>query len=128
MRWHIYKSRHEPGFRLNLIDIMVLVSVCLLSWFGREIFSDHYLYLIPVYIGVSFFLFCSVFRIGNRLEPIWYIPFILLTLYGLTRPEIYWLLVLAICEPLRVVLVVYHIRRGKHVGAFYRQLAKFRGD
>lgn len=122
MRWHPYKISREPGFRLNMIDIMVLSIVCLLSWLGREAFSDHYLYLIPVYVGISFFLFCNVIRIGNRLEPIWYIPFIALTLYGLTRPELYWVLVLGVCEPLRVGLVIYRLRQGNYVGAFYRQL------
>jgi len=107
---------------LNLIDIAILISVSLLSWFGSDAFSDHYLYLIPIYVGFSFFLFCNVFRIGNRLEPIWYVPFVLLTLYGLARPEIYWLLILGVCEPLRIALILYRIRKGDYVGAFYNQL------
>ena len=120
MRWHPYKVRRDPGFRLNLIDITVLCGMCLLSWLGREAFADHYLYLLPVYVGISFFSFCNVFRIGNRLEPVWYVPFLALTLYGLTKPEIFWLLVLGVCEPLRIGLVVYRISKGNYVGAFYR--------
>lgn len=129
MRWHPYKIRREPGFRLNMIDIMVLSIIGLLSWLAREPFSAHYLYLIPIYVGSSFFLFCNVFRIGNRLEPLWYIPFMVLTLYGLIQqPEAYWLLVLGVCEPLRVGLIVYRVRQGHYVGAFYRQLAALRGQ
>jgi len=115
--------RHEAGFRLNLVDIMLLTVVGLLSWFGREALSDpfaeHHQYLIPVYVGLSFFLCCNVFRIGNRLEAIWYIPFVGLSLYGLTRPDIYWLLVLGVCEPLRAMLVAYRISKGNYAGAFY---------
>lgn len=120
MRWHIYKSRHEPGFRLNMVDIAMLVSVSLISWYAGQAFADHYLHLIPLYVGLSFFFFCNIVRIGNHLEPFWYVPFVLLTLYGLTRPEIYWLLVLGVCEPIRVALVIYRIRQGNYKGAFYR--------
>lgn len=104
-----------------MIDIMVLVSVCLLSRFAREAFSDHYLYLIPIYVGISFFLFCNIFRIGNKLEIVWYIPFVLLTLHGMTDTDNYWLIVLAVCEPIRFALIACRLRKGKYVGAFYRQ-------
>jgi hypothetical protein len=125
MKWHIYKVSREPGFRLNMIDIIVVLLVFLLTLYARPIFLDNFLYLLPAYVALSFFLFCNVFRIGNKLEPFWYIPFMLLTLYGLTRPDIFWLLVLGVCEPLRIGLIIYHIRNRKYVGAFYGQLGKF---
>ena len=121
MRWHLYRPRHEPGFRLTMIDIMVLGMVCLLCWLGKEAFSGHHIYLIPLYVGFSFFLFCNVIRIGNQLEVFWYIPFVVLSIYGLNRPEIYWALVLSVCEPLRGALIIYRLRQGNYVGVFYRQ-------
>jgi len=126
MRWHLYRVRHEPGFRLNAIDITLLVGVCFLSWLGRGYFSDHYLYLIPAYAGLSFFLFCNVFRIGNHIEAVWYLPFVVLSIYGLQRPGIYWPLVLGLCEPLRVALIVYRVRKGGYVGILYRKTGKDR--
>ncbi len=128
MRWHTHGICHEPGFRLSLIDLLMLVSVGLLSWLGRDAFTAHFIYLIPVYVGGSFFLFCNVFRIGNRLEACWYIPFVALSLYGLTRPDLYWLLVLGVCEPLRILLVIYRLRKGGYVGIFYRQLEKWQSQ
>ncbi len=125
MRWHTYKVEREPSFRLTLVDLTVLALIALLSWFGREVFVEHHLYLLPVYVGLSFFTFCNVFRIGNALEAFWYVPFVVLTLYGLTRPEIFWPLILGVCEPLRVALVVYRVRRGQYVGVFHERLARF---
>jgi len=118
MRWHLYRPPHEPGFRLTLVDIVLLGGAFLLSWSGKGAFSDNSLFLIPGYVGLSFFLFCNVFRIGNRLEAFWYLPFAVLSIYGLQQPEIYWLLVLGICEPLRGALICYRIRKGGYVGIF----------
>jgi len=32
--------------------------------------------LLPAYLGLTFFLFCNVFRVGNRLEIFWCVPFL----------------------------------------------------
>ena len=36
---------------------------------------DSNMYWLPPYVGLSFFLFCNVFRIGSRMEIFWYMPF-----------------------------------------------------
>jgi len=77
MKWTRFlttKIQKEPGFRLNLIDIGLIACLILVTWLLHPIFQEGWLFLLPLYIGLSFFLFCNVFRIGNWLEPFWYIP------------------------------------------------------
>jgi hypothetical protein len=125
MKWLTFSVQREPGFRINLTDLLLITALVTASIGWHAHFPEQHLYLLPLYVGGSFFLFCNVFRVGNRVEPPWYIAFVLLVLYGFSQPEFPWLLVLAVCEPLKWGLIAYRIRRGPYVGAFYRQLARF---
>ena len=42
----------------------------------------------------------------------------LLTLVFIRRPELYWPIILAVCEPLKLALIVYRIRQPNYVGIF----------
>jgi len=125
MKWLISRIQREPGFRFNLIDlvlILALAAVCV-GWYN--LFDDNHLYLLPLYVGGSFFLFCNVFRIGNRLEAPWYLAFVALAAYGMRRQEFPWLMVLGVCEAIKWGLIAWRIRRGGYVGAFRAQLGRF---
>ena len=126
MKWLTFKIQREPGFRFNLIDLLLILALLAMSIGWRTVFPDQHLYLLPLYIGGSFFLFCNVFRIGNRMEPPWYMSFIVLTVYGFTQPEFPWLLLLGVCETLKWTLIGYRIWRGPYVGAFHQQLERLR--
>jgi len=106
--------------RLNLIDLALLAGAGAVSWLAHDAFTAHGLFWIPLYVAGTFFLFCNVFRIGNRLEPVWYLTFATVSAWGLLHPEYYWLAVLAICEPLKLALVIYVIRHGDYHGLGYR--------
>jgi len=125
MKWLTFSVQREPGFRINLTDLLLITALVTASIGWHAHFPEQHLYLLPLYVGGSFFLFCNVFRVGNRVEPPWYIAFVLLVLYGFSQPEFPWLLLLTVCEPLKWGLIAYRIRRGPYVGAFYRQLARF---
>ena len=118
MNWLTFEAQRTPGFRFNLTDLVLIGVLFGLSVFIYWIYPHHYFYLLPVYIGGSFFLFCNVFRIGNRLEPFWYITFLLITLTLAGKPEIYWPIMLGVCEPLKLFLIVYRIRQPRYVGIF----------
>ena len=125
MKWLTFKIQREPGFRFNLIDISFIVLLCALSALIFNQLPDKSLFWIPLYLGLSFFLFCNVFRIGNRLEPFWYIPFTIVTgisLYTFDMP-LFWWLVLLFLEPLKWVLIIYHIKKRPYAGIYYRKLA-----
>lgn len=125
MKWRTFEVQREPGFRLNLTDLLLIAAVLAASAAWWAVFPEQHLYLLPVYVAGSFFLFCNVFRIGNRTEIPWYLAFVALTLHGFTQPAFPWALLLAVCETLKWALVGWRIRRGPYVGAFHRQLARY---
>jgi hypothetical protein len=82
-----FRFQKAPGFRLNLTDLVLLAAVGALTWWCRVPFGEHGAYLLPAYVGLSFFQFCNVFRIGNRLERFWYPVFLAAVAIGMQRPE-----------------------------------------
>ena len=126
MKWLTFEIQREPGFRFNAIDLILIGALVAASAGWYAVFPDQHLYLLPIYVGSSFFLFCNVFRIGNRMEPPWYLCFVVLAVYGLLQPEFPWLLLLVICETLKWALIGYKLWRGPYVGAFHRQLESLR--
>ena len=127
MKWLTFKIQHEPGFRFNLLDLLLILALVAASAAWHAVFPDQYLYLLPLYVGGSFFLFCNVFRIGNRMELPWYMTFIALAAFGFTQPRFPWLMILTVCEALKWGLIGYRVRQGAYLGVFRRQLAQFSG-
>ncbi len=125
MRWRTFEVQREPGFRLNLTDLILVVALAAASAGWYALFPVQYLYLLPIYVGLSFFLFCNVFRVGNRVEPLWYVVFVAIAGWGLTRDEFPWLALLLVCETLKWALIAWRIRKGPYVGAFGEMLARW---
>lgn len=120
MRLRLFRPAREPGFRLSMLDLLILAALGALSVWIRSMAQEHGLWLLPIYTGVSFFLFCNVFRVGNATEAFWYIPFVLCVAVGLVYPDRLWWIVLCVCEPIRLVLIAYRIAKGPYVGVFSR--------
>ena len=120
MKWLTFEIQREPGFRLNLIDLGLLACVAGITIGLRAWIPGSVLVWLPLYVAFSFFLFCNVFRIGNRLEVLWYVPFVAIVLGTFRRPELLWPVVLSVCEPLRILLIVARLRRGNYRGIFCR--------
>ena len=125
MKWRTFEVQREPGFRLNLTDLILIAALVAASAGWYAVFPENHLYLLPLYVGLSFFLFCNVFRIGNKAEPPWYLVFVAMAGWGLTREEFPWLALLVVCEALKWALIAWRIRQGPYVGAFYRVLGRF---
>ena len=109
---------HPPGFRLDAVDLGFMVLLTALAAALGMLMPFQGLPWLPLYLGLSFFLFCNVFRIGNRLEPLWYVPFALVSVYCLYTLQIalLWQIVLWFLEPLKWGLVAYRIIKGPYVG------------
>ena len=125
MKWLTFEIRREPGFRFNLIDLFLIGALIAASAGWHAVFPEDHLYLLPLYVGASFFLFCNVFRIGNRMEVPWYLTFVAIAAYGLTQPEFPWLVMLVVGEAVKWALIGYRFRRGPYVGAFRGWLGRF---
>ena len=120
MKWLTFNIQREPGFRFNLTDFILIAVLIAVTLGWRAVFPVQHLYLLPLYVGGSFFLFCNVFRIGNRMEVPWYLTFVALTVYGFSQAEFPWLLLLSVCETLKWGLIGYKVRRSPYVGAFHQ--------
>lgn len=118
---NLLQLKTGPGFRVNLTDILFLSLLALFSYFIYVALPGMSLFGIPIYLGFTFFLFCNVFRIGNKLESLWYLPFTFIAVYYFKQFdfEIFWNLVLLILEPWKWVLIVYHIIKRRYCGIGY---------
>lgn len=126
IKWsrHItFRIQREPGFRFNLIDAGLLFIMAAMSYLLHTVAGEGGLFLMPLYVGLSFFLFCNVFRIGNRLEPYWYIPFAIALVLLHHQPKVLWWVILLVLEPLKVALILYCIRRGGYHGAWASKMS-----
>ncbi|PCJ59973.1 MAG: hypothetical protein COA79_09205 [Planctomycetota bacterium] len=121
MRWGpflTFSVQKEAGFRFNLIDLGLICFLSITSWLLLPVLKEGYLFLIPLYIGYSFFLFCNVFRIGNKLEPFWYIPFSIALYLLIQKPNLFWWIILPIFESLKFILITIKIKSGSYHGIF----------
>jgi len=127
VKWLTFKIQRGPGFRFNLIDASLLAALGAISLALKVCLEDSTAFWIPLYVGLTFFLFCNVFRIGNRLEPFWYLPFTLAAGYSIFTGDlpVLWLLVLYVLEPLKWALIAYRIIRGPYRGILS---GRFRGS
>jgi hypothetical protein len=69
-------SRNKVGFRLSLIDSLVIVIALLITYFYPKHFLDialfnNFFHYSVLFVVANFFLFCNVFRIRTRFELIW---------------------------------------------------------
>lgn len=122
-----FKIQRGTGFRVNLTDLAFIGFLIVLGQGIRSLQIDESLSYLPIYVGYSFFLFCNVFRIGLRLEALWYLPFVAFFIHEIANDRISWWIVLVIFEPLKVVLVAYRIVRGPYAGIFHEQINRWMG-
>ena len=130
MRWRIFKIQREPGFRLNGFDLAFLMLLAGISWVLWRAAPEASFWGLPLYLGGSFFQFCNVFRIGNRLEALWYVPFVVIAGYGLGTNDLerFWWFVVMVLEPIKWGLVAYRVLHGPYRGIGYRWVARYRAQ
>jgi hypothetical protein len=117
----LFQIQRKPGFRLNILDLLFIGGLGGTAYVLHQLQPELSLWGIPLYLGVSFFGFCNVFRIGNRLEPFWYLPFSVIAAYCLSIWDLalFWKLVIYILEPLKWGLIIYHMSCRPYYGLGY---------
>ena len=123
MKWLTFEIQRTPGFRLNLTDILFIVIILFISIALKHVMPTSSMCYIPIYVGLTFFMFCNIFRIGRIQELIWYAPFIITSVVCLhyMRLDIFWIAVAIVFEPLKFILIIYTIKNGTYIGAFSRK-------
>ena len=127
MKWLTFKSQLEPGFRINLNDMILLFLASAFSFLLYFISTDRGLFILPIYIAFSFFIFCNVFRVTWLQEVFWYVPFIITTIYAIQHVENFWFLILCIFEPFKAILIIMCIKKGPYVGLLYKKVGNHEG-
>ena len=130
MKWLTFKVASKPGFRFNIPDIIFIFIIFGISFLVYSYLGDYgKLYFIPIYVGFTFFLFCNVFRLTNKLEAIWHIPFTLILIYSLYFSiDMLWILILYISIPIKIALIVYRIRSDEYIGIFSEKKSHTRAN
>lgn len=123
MKFLTFDVQKEPGFRFNLTDLIFLILLGLSSVLIHHFYGTFYsLYLLPLYIGFTFFLFCNVFRVGRSLELIWIVSFLLITVISHYFFEQKWFGMSALTSSLfQAIQVLIHIRTESYKGIFHRK-------
>lgn len=121
MKFLTFDVQKEPGFRFNLTDLIFIVLLGLSSVLIYRFFGTFYaLYLLPLYIGFTFFLFCNVFRVGTRMELIWIVSFFIISVISHYFFAQKWFGISALISSLlQAILILIHIRTEAYKGIFH---------
>jgi len=128
VKWLTFKVQHEKGFRFNLTDLIFILFLAGLCAVIQLTVHDFRISFIPAYLALSFFMFCNIFRIGNKLEVFWYLPFVMVCAYCLhdLNINLFWLLCLLILEPIKWILITYNYLKGPYAGISFQRILKNR--
>ncbi|MBF0157065.1 MAG: hypothetical protein HQL57_07780 [Magnetococcales bacterium] len=94
--------RFAPGFRLNLMDTLVLLVGVASSWYAAGL--EWWMGAAIGWVVVHFFLFCNVLRLARRLELIWAGLYLTLSLATLLTGVPGWKVVFTVTFAATVVL------------------------
>ena len=110
----------EPGFRLSIRDVLVLVvgigsSIALvkIAWQAS---------LVVAFAVGHFFLFCNVFRISRSLEFMWAGIFIVLAGGSICADFPGWHATLAVSIVMTSLVVLIEMRKPSYHGIFWQQI------
>ena len=116
----ISKVKKEVGFRINFIDIIFIVLIGTASYYLYTILGrSENLYLLPLYVGFTFFLFCNVFRLRTKDELIWTLFFLLSSFVTYNLVPAHWVAItLSLSSLLQAVLIGFAVRSDGYRGIF----------
>ncbi|RWX50826.1 hypothetical protein VU00_10162 [Candidatus Electrothrix marina] len=110
----------SPGFRLSVIDVIVLFLGTIGSILLHSM--ENPLSLVVLFTLAHFFLFCNVLRMCRRFELIWAALFLLLSVNTILFSIPNWLGTTLIMLGITAVLTVLHMRQPSYRGIFWRQI------
>ena len=122
MKFQIFKVQKEVGFRINLVDILFIMFLISASIYIRmEIGYLDNIYLLPLYVGFTFFLFCNVFRLTTKYELIWTVIFAVVTTLSFHFFSENWVLItIGFSSFVQFVQIILHIQADNYHGIFSR--------
>ena len=109
----------RPGFRLSVIDVIVLVfgMACALLLNGMK----NPLGQAVLFTVAHFFLFCNVLRMRRSFELIWAATFVLLASLSMISNVPTWPVTVLIILAVTFVLMVLQVRQPSYHGIFWQR-------
>lgn len=104
----------DPGFRLSLFDVVVLVFGALAA------FATGWIGLVIIFVVLHMFLFCNVCRIARSRELLWAAVFVLLAGYTILHNTPGWAATFVISTVMSGVLVFIEMRKPSYHGIGWR--------
>lgn len=118
-----WNPRRPAGFRLSLRDAIVIAACAPVTWLLWQWLGQLAL-LCPVVLG-HFFLFCNVFRPGNRSELVWAGVF-MVNVCAWTWLGFNWWYVLLSQTPVTLAVITFAFRRTDYHGIGWRAFHRWR--
>ncbi len=114
------KKTFNPGFRLSVIDAMVIAGSCV-SVIGLIPITPKLSFVICYAVG-HFFLFCNVFRISRIPELIWSGLFISLTGLNLLTEKPGWAWVVVSTLTVTIIIITIEMKKKSYHGIFWKKI------
>ena len=112
--------RFKPGFRLSVLDVVVLLAGAWGTWFlGREIWWAG---AIVGFVVGHFFLFCNIIRLARNAELIWAAVFVVLCGSTITTEVPGWIASFGISLALTMALIAREVKQPHYHGIFWQRV------
>ena len=116
----MHKNEFKPGFRLSILDIIVLIVGILGVWYFREI-SPEFSSVI-LFVVCHFFYFCNITRMSRIPELVWATCFVLIygagVFYGMVTVNEAFIISIIVT----LVLTFLEIRKPSYHGIFWLKI------
>lgn len=113
-------SSFNPGFRLSLFDVVVLIAWMIGAFVvGSQVWWAG---LVIAFVVGHFFLFCNVFRIARKPELIWAAVFTVLTGSTVLTQKPSWIVTFTMSFLVAVVLIYRETKKPHYHGIGWQRV------
>ena len=110
----------SPGFRIDLIDTIVLIAGVVGAVLGSRV--EWWIGLIVAFAVGHFFLFCNVFRLARPGELAWAAVFVGLSAGTILTGQPGWPVTIGVTLTTTVVVIAWMMRKPSYHGIAWRRL------
>lgn len=110
----------NPGFRLSILDIGVLMVGSLGAWFLRAVEVD--LSYMLIFVVGHFFYFCNIVRMSRMPELIWASCFVVITGFGVSNAVVSLTQSFLISFAITIILTILELRKPSYHGVLWSKV------
>jgi hypothetical protein len=124
MKLRVFERQSEPGFRLNLVDILFLALAAALSYLASQSECWSMLAPLPLHLSTVFFVFCNIVRVRTRSEIVWMVTYAFSFIVAIAFNLPLWPTVLSFSTASLAVVVFHAVTTGQSRGIFSLRASK----